>query len=77
MSAQSLGKVPLHFGDANRPLFGFYHPPSGPDLRPMGVLLCNPLGDDVQRAHRTFRHLAEALSAAGFPVLRFDFTYTA
>jgi pimeloyl-ACP methyl ester carboxylesterase len=76
MIGEMLEKVPLHFGAANRPLFGFYHPPAGPDFRPMGVLLCNPLGDEMTRAHRTFRHLAEALAAAGFPVLRFDFDGT-
>ena len=45
-------------------------------MRATGVLLCNPLGDDLIRAHRPFRHLAEDLSAAGFPVLRFDFDGT-
>jgi pimeloyl-ACP methyl ester carboxylesterase len=76
MTAETLKKVPLYFGTANRPLFGFYHPPAGPDFRPMAVLLCNPLGDEMTRAHRTFRHLAEALATAGFPVLRFDFDGT-
>jgi len=42
----------------------------------MGVVLCNPIGDDFIRAHRAFRHLAEALSSAGFSVLRFDFDGT-
>jgi alpha-beta hydrolase superfamily lysophospholipase len=37
------------------------------------VLICNPLGDDYVRAHRSLRHLAEDLCAAGFSVLRFDF----
>jgi pimeloyl-ACP methyl ester carboxylesterase len=37
------------------------------------VVLCNPVNDDIIRAHRTLRHLAERLAAAGFPVLRFDF----
>jgi alpha-beta hydrolase superfamily lysophospholipase len=76
MTAEALEKVPLYFGTADRPLFGFYHPPAGPDLRSMAVLLCNPLGDEMTRAHRSFRHLAEALAAAGFPVLRFDFDGT-
>src|SRR3954462_10141032 len=73
MSATNLAKVPLYFGAPERPLFGFYHPPAGSRVRATGVLLCNPLGDDLIRAHRPFRHLAEDLSAAGFPVLRFDF----
>ncbi len=36
-------------------------------------MVCNPIGDDYVRAHRTLRHLAERLAVAGFPVLRFDF----
>jgi dienelactone hydrolase len=69
-------KVPLYFGPPGRPRFGFYHPPAGAGLRATGVLLCNPIGDDLIRAHRTFRHLAERLCSAGFAVLRFDFDGT-
>ena len=76
MSATNLAKVPLYFGAPERPMFAFYHPPAGSRVRATGVLLCNPLGDDLIRAHRPFRHLAEDLSAAGFPVLRFDFDGT-
>jgi pimeloyl-ACP methyl ester carboxylesterase len=76
MTATNLAKAPVYFGAPERPLFGFYHPPAGPRVRGTGVLLCNPLGDDLIRAHRPFRHLAEDLSAAGFPVLRFDFDGT-
>jgi pimeloyl-ACP methyl ester carboxylesterase len=76
MSATNLAKEPLYFGPPERPMFGFYHPPVGSRVRGTGVLLCNPLGDDLIRAHRPFRHLAEELSAAGFPVLRFDFDGT-
>jgi alpha-beta hydrolase superfamily lysophospholipase len=76
VGAAAAEKVPFHFGPAARPLFGFYHPPTGAGVRGMGVLLCNPIGDDLIRAHRTFRHLAERLSAAGFAALRFDFDGT-
>ncbi|HEY6477683.1 MAG TPA: alpha/beta hydrolase, partial [Polyangia bacterium] len=76
MERAAAEKVPLLFGPAARPLFGFYHPPAGPGVRSAGVLLCNPIGDDLVRAHRTFRHLAERLAGAGFPVLRFDFDGT-
>lgn len=76
MGQPSVGKHPIYFGAAERPLFGFYHPPSGAGIRRLGVVLCNPVGDDLIRAHRAFRHLAEALANAGFPVLRFDFDGT-
>jgi alpha-beta hydrolase superfamily lysophospholipase len=64
--------VPLHFGSPERTLFGWYHAPQA-SPRAAAVVLCNPIGDDIVRAHRTFRHLAERLAAIGFPVLRFDF----
>ena len=76
MTATNLAKEPFYFGTPERPMFGFYHPPAGSRVRATGVLLCNPLGDDLIRAHRPYRHLAEELSAAGFPVLRFDFDGT-
>jgi pimeloyl-ACP methyl ester carboxylesterase len=53
-------------------LFGWLHEPEQ-RTRDVGVVVCNPIGDDYVRAHRTLRHLAERLVAAGFPVLRFDF----
>jgi alpha-beta hydrolase superfamily lysophospholipase len=65
-------KQPIYFGEAGRPLFGFYHPPRGPQWRGVGVLMCNPIGTDQTRSDRVYRHLAERLAAAGFAVLRFD-----
>ena len=73
MTAVTLGKEPIYFGPPERPLLGFYHPPSGAKPRAVAVLLCNPIGDDLIRAHRPFRHIAESLASAGFPVFRFDF----
>lgn len=65
---------PFRFGGG---LFGWYHIPFGGAL-PLGagVVLCNPIGEDAVRAHRSFRHLAERLAARGFSVLRFDFRGT-
>ncbi len=76
MGEPPLGKRPVYFGTAERPLFGFYHPPSGSGVRQLGVVLCNPIEDSLTRAHRAFRHLAESLAGAGFSVLRFDFDGT-
>jgi pimeloyl-ACP methyl ester carboxylesterase len=64
--------VPIHFGVDERALFGWLHPPRAP-ARACGVVVCNPIGDDVVRAHRVLRHLAERLQRAGFFVVRFDF----
>ncbi len=65
--------APLHLGTPDRTLFGWYHAPSGLSPRTCGIVVCNPIGDDYIRAHRTLRHLAERLAGCGFPVLRFDF----
>jgi alpha/beta superfamily hydrolase len=74
MSVRNL--FPFYFGPENRRIFGWYHPAAAEWSNGVGVVLCNPIGDDYIRAHRTFRHIAENLSAAGFPVLRFDFNGT-
>lgn len=64
---------PLFFGSSDQPLFGVYHPPRARETRPLGVVLCYPVGQEYMRAHRAFRQLAILLSKAGFPVLRFDY----
>jgi alpha-beta hydrolase superfamily lysophospholipase len=64
--------TPMYFGDPGARLFGWFHLPER-QVRETAVVICNPVGDDYVRAHRTLRHLAENLSAAGYPVLRFDF----
>ena len=65
--------LPFHFGASDRVLFGWYHPPRAEQFRDVGIVLCNPIGDDYIRAHRTLRHFAERLADLGFSVLRFDF----
>ncbi|WP_458071091.1 alpha/beta fold hydrolase [Rhodanobacter sp. BL-MT-08] len=62
--------IPFHFG-VDSELFGIYHPVALAADR--SVLLCPPLGQDLIRSHRLYRQLAEALAAAGIPVLRFDY----
>lgn len=66
----------IAFGPEERRLFGWYHAPRGTTPRHLGVVLCNPLGYEAMPAHRTYRHLAARLAAAGFPVLRFDYDGT-
>jgi len=61
------------FGDSSRPLFGYYHPPRGPQSRSVGVLLCGPAPQEYMRTHWAFRKLADLLARAGFGVLRFDY----
>jgi alpha-beta hydrolase superfamily lysophospholipase len=70
--AASGRKQPIYFGAPGRTLFGFYHPPKEGTWRGVGVVLVNPIGTDLTRSDRTYRHLAERLAAAGFACLRFD-----
>jgi uncharacterized protein len=64
---------PLFFGSSGKALFGVYHPPRSRETRDRGIVLCYPAGQEYMRAHRAFRQLANLLSKAGFPVLRFDY----
>lgn len=66
----------FHFGDADRPLFGAYHPPRGERVRDRAVLICPPAALEYIRSHWALRQLATALARAGFPVLRFDYAGT-
>lgn len=69
-------KQALWFGAAERPLFGFYHPPAPGPWRGAGVVLCRPIGTDHTRSDRAYRHLAERLAQEGFACLRFDLSDT-
>ena len=68
--------IPLFFGTAGRPLFGWYHP-AGQRTRPRhGVVICAPFGYEMMRTHRACRHLAQQLATSGVPALRFDYDGT-
>jgi pimeloyl-ACP methyl ester carboxylesterase len=64
--------LPILFGPRDGRLFGVYHGPAGTP-RGEGVVLCQPIGHEYIRAHRTFRQLAVQLADGGFPVMRFDY----
>lgn len=63
----------FYFGSSERPLFGFYHQPESRPVRPDGVVLCNPVGKEYLRTHRTLKQLAMRLAELGHHVLRFDY----
>jgi alpha-beta hydrolase superfamily lysophospholipase len=66
----------LYFAHSDRPLFGWLHLPEATDSRNVGLLICNPFGNEAICAHRTIRHIAEHACRAGMPVLRFDYDGT-
>lgn len=64
----------FHFGDAETPMVGVLH--LADRRAPTGVVLCPPLGGELVQGYRVLRHVADAVAAAGWPVLRFDYRGT-
>ena len=56
--------LPILFGPRDARLFGVFH---GATTTPRseGIVLCQPIGHEYIRAHRTFRQLAVHLAGAG------------
>jgi uncharacterized protein len=63
---------PIHFGSSQKTLFGMHHPPQT-SARPVGVVLCNPMGQEAIRVHRAYRQLANLFAKSRYHVLRFDY----
>jgi pimeloyl-ACP methyl ester carboxylesterase len=53
--------------------FGWLHMPGDGQSSDTAVVLCAGLTGDKLSAHRSFRQMAEALAADGYPALRFDY----
>ena len=68
--------MPFYFGPAARRLFGWYYPARFGAERASAVVLCPPIGYEAVCTSATYRYLAERLSDAGYPVLRFDYDGT-
>jgi pimeloyl-ACP methyl ester carboxylesterase len=65
--------TPIRFGTGTREMLGFYHAAARAVPEAPAVLLCPPFGPEAIRSYRMLRLLADRLSAAGSPVLRFDY----
>ena len=63
----------LRFGPAARQVCGVLHAGDSRRQPGLGVLLCNPFGQEAVRTHRMYRVLADRLAAGGAHVLRFDY----
>ncbi len=66
----------LFFGEADRPLYGVYHAPEASGRARATVVLCPPIGNEYQRAHRALAQLSARLARSGCAVLRFDWRGT-
>jgi alpha-beta hydrolase superfamily lysophospholipase len=64
---------PLYFGCEDRPLFGWLHRPAEGATGALGLVICNPFGNEAISIHRTIRQLADAAARAGIATLRFDY----
>lgn len=62
----------LYFGPPGSRLFGWLHRSAAPEVG-VALVICNPFGFEEVCVHRGLRVLAEAVAAAGTPVLRFDY----
>jgi len=67
---------PLYLGPPERPLFGHLHATAEAAAPAIGLVLCNPFGNEAICAHRSLRHLAERSAGMGVPALRFDYDGT-
>ena len=65
----------FYFQSKKKKLFGIYHPPVS-EIQRIGVVLCNPLGQEHIRCYYAILELANKLSKMGFHVLRFDYSGT-
>ena len=70
------GSHPLYFGPPERPLFGWLHRPATLHGAAVGLVICNPFGNEAVCAQRSLRHFAAEACQIGYPVLRFDYDGT-
>lgn len=63
---------PTRIGQGNSALLGIYQPVHI-HQPPVGVLICNPFGQEAIRAQRSLRVVAERLARQAIPSLRFDY----
>ena len=67
---------PFYFKSDDNQLFAWLHRPVAPLASKLGVVICAPYGYESICAHRSIREFAEAITAAGIPAMRFDYSGT-
>jgi pimeloyl-ACP methyl ester carboxylesterase len=73
VSSVRVRRTPFYFKSQGAWLFGWLHQGESPARCERGVVISAPPGHEQIHAHRSLRHLADALAEAGFPVMRFDY----
>jgi len=72
LSGQRQRVEPFHFGAAERPLYGCWHPPAAGAACEQAFVICPPFGHESLQFHRLHRQLSILLAQAGFGAMRFD-----
>jgi alpha-beta hydrolase superfamily lysophospholipase len=72
-TATEAQRTPFYFQSRGGWLFAWLHRQDNGCRPGQGVVICPPVGYEQIHAHRSLRHLADALARVGFPVLRFDY----
>ena len=54
-------------------MYACHHAPAIAVQNPKAVILCNSIGHEYERCHRTLRQLAARLAAKGDHAMRFDY----
>lgn len=75
-SSAEIVRLPFYWTSQGQPLFGWWHANRMVDVSDHAVVIAGPLGYEQVHAHRSVRHLADALAQAGIPALRFDWQGT-
>lgn len=69
----ALARRALYLGSGDEALFAWHHVAPRAIPRDCVAVLCAPIGPEYTRSHRTLRHLADRLAAAGIATVRFDY----
>ena len=69
-------RTPFYCTSQGASLFAWLHQSEADRHCQRGVIICAPVGYEQIHAHRSLRHLADALAAAGFPTMRIDYNGT-
>lgn len=67
---------PLYFRSGASTLFGWIHWPAAAPVSDLGVVICKPFGFEAISSYSSVRSFADAVSALGIPVMRFDYAGT-
>ena len=54
-------------------LYSIYHEPNIDFTKNIGVVICNPIGQEYIRCHKSIAYLSEKLAKEGYHVLKFDY----